>query len=95
MVEKVGRIDLHTGALSLCSSKDGVWNCVRLKEESTGPDSDLAMRIENLEKRLAQLEERNGELPDVRELEQMMDMSETMMKRFFGMVQDLKQDMAE
>ncbi|MFK8034200.1 MAG: hypothetical protein AB8B94_08650 [Hyphomicrobiales bacterium] len=89
------RVDLKTGAMSRCAEDQGVWQCVPFKDTSKDNEKRLKNRISKLEARIEVLEKERESLPDMAELEQAMDMSEQVMRRFFGMVQGLKKDMAQ
>lgn len=89
------RVDLKTGAMSRCAEDEGIWQCVALKDTSKSLETRLQNRIARLEKRVDALEKERKNVPDMDELEQAMDMSEQVMRRFFGMVQDMKKDMAQ
>lgn len=93
------RIDTQTGSLSRCQQVDAVWTCEPMQEETRNQTQstfdDLHQRVTELENRVAQLEaERNIPLNRA-EVEDALLLSETIMRRFFGMVQDIKRDMAE
>lgn len=89
------RVDLKTGAMSRCAEDQGVWQCVPFKDTLKDNETRLKNRISKLEARIELLEKERESVPDMAELEQAMDMSEQVMRRFFGMVQGLKKDMAQ
>lgn len=89
------RVDLETGAVSRCLQNDSVWQCAPIEERSSEVTAALESRIATLEDRVALLEEERHDRPDVTELEDALDLSEQFMRRFFGMVQDMKKDMAD
>lgn len=89
------RIDLESGAVSRCEQADSIWQCTAIDERSTGTDVALDGRIADLEDRVAQLESEKRDRPDLTELEDALGVSEQFMRRFFGMVQDMKKDMAQ
>ncbi len=89
------RIDLENGAISRCVQNDSVWQCSPIEERSSDAQAALERRIAELEDRLALLEAVQRDPPDVSELEDALDLSEQFMRRFFGMVQDMKKDMAQ
>ena len=89
------RVDLKTGAMSRCAEDQGVWQCVPFKDTSKDNEKRMKNRISKLEARIELLEKERERIPDMAELEQAMDMSEQVMRRFFGMVQGLKKDMAQ
>ena len=107
MVPAEGRhlkIDRRSGAVSICSETDGAWSCrlvaddrlayeeeiERLEEENRA----LEERVAGLERRLAEREEAGDWLgpEDERKLEEFFDFSDKALRRFFGMVEDLKRD---
>ncbi len=89
------RVDLETGAVSRCVQNDSVWQCAAIEERSSEATAALKSRIAELEDRVALLEAQRRDRPDVTELEDALDLSEQFMRRFFGMVQDMKKDMAD
>lgn len=89
------RVDLENGAISRCVQDNNIWQCVAIEEQSETLKAALERRIDELEDRVAQLEADRHEKPDMEELGQALDMSEQFMRRFFGMVQDMKKDMAQ
>lgn len=89
------RVDLKTGAMSRCAEDQGVWQCNPFKDTSKNNETRLKNRIAKLEARIEALEKDRKSAPDMAEMEQALDMSEQMMRRFFGVVQDLKKDMAQ
>lgn len=89
------RVDLKTGAMSRCAEDQGVWQCNPFKDVAKNTETRLKNRIAKLETRIVILEEERENVPDMAELEQAIDMSEQVMRRFFGMVQGLKKDMAQ
>lgn len=89
------RIDLESGAISRCVQNDSIWQCSAIEERSSDARAALDSRIAELEARVAQLEAEQRDSPDVAELEDALDLSEQFMRRFFGMVQDMKKDMAK
>lgn len=88
------RIDLENGAISRCVQEDSVWQCSPVEERSSTETAALNSRIAELEDRVALLEAERRDSPDMDQLEDALDMSEQFMRRFFGMVQDMKKDMA-
>ncbi|MEP0521513.1 MAG: hypothetical protein ABJO09_06040 [Hyphomicrobiales bacterium] len=89
------RVDLKTGAMSRCAEEQGVWQCKPFKDTSKNTETRFKNRIAKLEARVEALEKERDEAPDMADMEQALDMSEQMMRRFFGVVQDLKKDMAQ
>lgn len=89
------RVDLESGAIARCEQDNSVWQCTAIEVQSSGADASLGGRIADLEDRVAQLEAQKLDRPDLTELEDALDISEQFMRRFFGMVQDMKKDMAQ
>jgi hypothetical protein len=94
----VMRLDAETGEVSLCSSKDGALSCVRVMS-AAGPSAEdtaaLRARIAELEARVSALEARptiGDALPDEEAMDRVADLAERMMRRFFGIVQDMKRE---
>lgn len=89
------RIDLESGAVSRCEQENSVWQCSSINEVTAGQESELERRIDELERRVDMLEKEQFDRPDLEKLEEALDMSEQVMRRFFSMVQDIKKDMAQ
>jgi hypothetical protein len=92
------RLDAETGEVSLCSSKDGALSCVRVMG-APGPSGEdtaaLKARVAELEARVAALEARptiGDALPDEEAMDRVADLAERMMRRFFGIVRDMKRE---
>lgn len=91
------RLDTLTGEMSICTEKAGQLVCRlsaddrRAFEESL---SDLSARVTELESRLELMDPPSAiaEAPDEAELDQALDAMEKMMRRFFGMVEELQKD---
>lgn len=100
------RIDTVTGAVSHCARREGVWRCEPFAEERAAVDTELARlagEVANLSARLAALESELAALkagapvvgpltPEEEKLERAMGFSEVLMRRFFGLVRELKRD---
>lgn len=98
------RVDGETGKLSFCSEREGKLTCRMAADERSAYQSELeAMnaRLAKLESRLAKLEAKPAEpntakrksmLPDDEELDQALKFADKAMRRFFGLVQELKRD---
>tara|TARA_R110002072_G_scaffold65504_2_gene161777 strand:+ start:48 stop:485 length:438 start_codon:yes stop_codon:yes gene_type:complete len=89
------RIDLENGAVSRCEQENAVWQCSSVTELTAEQETGLKRRIDELERRVDRLEAKQADEPDMAKLEEALDMSEQVMRRFFSMVQDIKKDMAE
>jgi hypothetical protein len=94
------RLDTRTGAVSHCGRRDGLWFCEPFAEEGAA----LTTRVEALEAEVKTLREQLARLtarppaatgtldtPSDEELEKALGFSETVMKRFFGMVREMKE----
>ena len=94
------RLDTQTGEVSLCSEAGGNLACRVLPDEA-GDRSDAVSRlrddVEALKERVAALEaERQSSvdiLADAEAMDRVMDLTDQMMRRFFGLVQDFRRDM--
>nr|WP_306263665.1 hypothetical protein [Pararhizobium sp. IMCC3301] len=89
------RIDLESGSVSRCEQENAVWQCSAITDMSAEQETSLKRRIDELERRVDRLEAEQTDQPDMAKLEEALDMSEQVMRRFFSMVQDIKKDMAE
>ncbi|PCJ82920.1 MAG: hypothetical protein COA52_19750 [Hyphomicrobiales bacterium] len=89
------RVDLQTGNVSRCAEQDGTWRCTKVEDSTQELETTTQAKIRRLENRIAVLEARAHTPPGVEEMEQALDMSEMVMRRFFGMVQDIKKDMSQ
>ena len=97
------RMDMETGAMSLCNERNGELVC-RDATDNGPADSDgvkaLIERIDALERRIAALEgqlpdEGANALPSEEEFEQTMSFMERFLRRFMGIVKDLEGDMKQ
>ena len=91
------RMDTLTGEMSICAEKAGQLVCRLAADERRAFEetlSDLSARVEALESRLNALAPpaEGGELPDDAELDRAIGAMEKMMRRFFGMVEELQKD---
>ena len=91
------RLDTSTGQMWVCMHKETELVCKSAADERSGSGealSDLAARIEALEKRLDALSPSTGGVdgPDQAELDRAISAMEKMMRRFFGMIEDLQKD---
>lgn len=94
------RMDTLTGEMSMCSEQAGQIVCRLAADERRAFEetlSDLTARVESLEKRLDAIAPGSGaaELPDEAELDRALTAMEKMMRRFFGMVEELRKDFGE
>ncbi len=91
------RLDTRTGEMSICTEKTGQLVCRLAADERRAFEeslSDLSARVEELEKRLdlvAPTEQDPG-IPDEAELDRALNAMEKMMRRFFGMVEELEKE---
>ena len=91
------RMDTMTGEMSICSEKSGQMVCRMAADERRAFEetlSNLTTRIEALEHRLDTLAPPSGlqDIPDEAELDRALGAMEKMMRRFFGMVEELQRD---
>jgi hypothetical protein len=93
------RLDTHTGEMSICTQQAGQLVCRLAADERRAFEdslSDLSARVENLESRLdamAPPEDSMGAgIPDEEELDQALGAMEKMMRRFFGLAEELQRD---
>ena len=91
------RLDTRTGEMSICTEKTGQLVCRLAADERRAFEeslSDLSARVEALEKRLDALApaEQGSGIPDEAELDRALNAMEKMMRRFFGMVEELEKE---
>ena len=93
------RLDTQTGEVALCSGTTGAGGCRLLPDQMRDVAQDAAAdddRIAALEARVAALEARlrtaEHSLPDEEAVDRVMDLTERMMRRFFGLVRELKSE---
>jgi hypothetical protein len=94
------RLDTETGDVSLCSGTGDALTCRSVAAGGADSRVDvrrLETRIADLERRISAVERKpTGEpeagLPDDETIDRMMVLSERIMRRFFGIVRDIKQD---
>ena len=91
------RLDTQTGEMSICTQKAGQLVCRLAADERRAFEetlSDLSARVENLESRLDALapQDERTDIPDEAELDRAIGAMEKMMRRFFGMVEELQKD---
>ncbi|WP_417411186.1 hypothetical protein [Hoeflea sp.] len=102
-MEKTGngfvRLDTRTGEMSICTEQAGQLVCrIAADERRAFEDtlSELSARVEILESRLDALapsdDSTGSGIPDEKELDQALGAMEKMMRRFFGMVEELQKD---
>ena len=92
------RLDTETGAMSFCSGEGNAFACRPMPDESAASPAAEAAELENrlavLERRVAELERRGVVmLPDEESLDRAMTLADRVMRRFFGMVRDMKREM--
>lgn len=91
------RLDTRTGEMSICTEKTGQLVCRLAADERRAFEeslSDLSARVEALENRLDALApaEQDSGIPDEAELDRALNAMEKMMRRFFGMVEELEKE---
>lgn len=88
------RLDSQTGQVSFCRAREGGWTC----ETAADDRAALEAEIKRLSERIAALEKQANDpanrfrTPSDQEIEQMMGFFEKMMKRFRGVVENLKKE---
>ena len=97
------RLDTQSGAVSLCAGTGAELSCRPVREEAsrTREMRALEARLAALEARLAAIEARDEEagearglptLKDEEAVDRVMDLAERMMRRFFDMVEALRDE---
>lgn len=88
------RLDAQTGQVSFCREREGSWSC----ETAADDRAALEAEINRLTQRIAALEKKQNDpierfrTPSDQEIEQVMGFFEKVMKRFRGMVENLKKE---
>jgi hypothetical protein len=88
------RLDAQTGQVSFCREKDANWTCETVADDRAA----LEAEIKRLSDQVAILEEQSNDpsqrfrTPSDQEIEQVMGFFEKMMKRFRGVVENLKKE---
>lgn len=98
------KIDRRTGQVSLCGDRNGRWTCTLVPDDRTAYEEEIE-RLQadkrRLEARVAELERSAGVAPkaepwfgpdEEKELDRFLDFSGEAMRRFFGLVEELKQE---
>ena len=94
------KLDTETGRVSLCRRSNERWSCKDVEDNS----SDMQKRIDELERENAELRaklqsrtdalpqpEGKIEIPSEEEVDKAMDFVERMLKRFRGMMDDMRE----
>jgi hypothetical protein len=105
------RLDTQSGEIARCTGDPDKLTCRLAADERLayiGEIERLESRIDALEERVAALEarpesrrgrkfgqRRDFGLPSDEEIDEALDMTDKVFRRFFGMVQDLKRDLEE
>lgn len=94
------RLDTVTGEMSICSQRAGQLVCKLAADERRAFEqtlSELSGRVSALEQRLGSAPPRKpgNDFPDNAELDRALDAMEKMMRGFFGMVEDLREDLGD
>lgn len=97
------RMDMETGAMSLCNERNGELVCRSATDNGSAAGDGinaLGARIDALEHRIAALEDQlpgggANALPSEEEFEQTMSFMERFLRRFMGIVKDLEGDMKQ
>lgn len=88
------RLDAQTGQVSFCRERDSNWTC----ETAADDRAALEAEIKRLTDRVTALEKQSHDpanrfrTPSDQEIEQVMGFFEKMMKRFRGVVENLKKE---
>lgn len=98
------KIDRRTGQVSLCGERNGRWTCTLVPDDRSAYEEEIE-RLQadkrRLEARVAELETSAGIAPkaepwfgpdEEKELDRFLDFSGEAMRRFFGLVEELKQE---
>lgn len=102
------RLDTHSGAMSLCQPREGAWSCAQIEDDSAGQDAELrALQQENkklkneinrlrvdLQARPERLtaDKPREALPSEEDVDRAFSFVERLLKRFKGMVEDLRSE---
>lgn len=91
------RLDTLTGEMSICTQQAGQLVCRLAADERRAFEdtlSELSARVESLEARLDALAppDPGAGIPDEAELDRAIGAMEKMMRRFFGMVEELQKE---
>lgn len=96
------RMDTQTGEMSMCAETDGEIVCKMAADERHAFEDQLARlsaRVAALEKKAAgddlqpsMIAPPDSALPDDAEIERTLGVMEKMMRRFFGMVDEMRKD---
>jgi len=94
------RMDTQTGEMSICTEKAGQLVCRLSADERRAFEetlSDLSARVAALEQRLDAIAPpaKGADIPDEAELDRAIGAMEKMMRRFFGMVEELQKDFGD
>ncbi len=88
------RLDAQTGQVSFCREREAHWTCETVADDRAA----LEAEIKRLNDRIAALERQQQDpstrfrAPSDQEIEQVMGFFEKMMKRFRGVVENLKRE---
>lgn len=98
------RVDKKTGEVSRCSDASGPLTCRLLPDERMAYEAEidrLHTRLDNVEKDLAALQSEfdaaaeaieEDTIPAEEEIDRFVDLAEQIMRRFFGLVKELKDE---
>lgn len=99
------KIDRRNGRVSICSETNETWSCRLVADDRLAYEDEierleaendrLAARVEDLETELASRNDLSKWIDpeDEKKLDEFLDFSDKALRRFFGMVQDLKRDL--
>lgn len=90
------RLDAQTGQVSLCRPREGGWTCETVADDRAALEAEIKRlndRVALLERQLKEQTPPNQlRMPSDAELDQMMSFFERVMKRFRGVVENLKKE---
>jgi cell division protein FtsB len=90
------RLDAQTGQVSLCRSREGGWTCETVADDRAALEAEIKRlndRVVSLERQVKEQAPPNQfRVPSDAELDQMMSFFERVMKRFRGVVENLKKE---
>ncbi|MFD1695100.1 hypothetical protein [Roseibium aestuarii] len=107
----LARLDLEKGTLDICRPAEDLWRCVPVPEARQAYESEIATLSAEITELKAQVQRLEGseqvpqpkagpgaaapESEDPAEIERMMQFSDTLMRRFFGLIQDMQKELGQ
>lgn len=99
------RLDTRTGAMSFCQSRDGAWTCARIEDDSVGLSKRLAEVERENQELLREIKELRADqsarprrtetrdiIPDEKDVDRAFTFLDNVLKRFRGMVEDMRSE---